>query len=289
MKLKDCKTKEDILKFFNNDDQAFRHTNYYHYTSLGKVNSILESKQLWLNQLSKSANDLVERKNYEQFGDNVFSICFSTGTSESLPLWYLYSGIDGRGARIELRKKVFKQLINESDVYLLETQNHLPCCSVKLKTADYTITCRDILYIGEDSQKKNVYRLKHNGDALNNISKIKYDFLKANYSKFIKGLIWFYEKETRVQIEVNSELINPNKNYVVALNFEKIFDNISLCLAPEFASLDSKLFDEYKGLQNWAFSRLKKSEYVGQLNMNLKGRLCQNCTEAKNVKLNEGH
>lgn len=287
MDFKECSSSQDFISFFDNDEQAFRHTYFYHYTSLKNVNQIMKGKQIRLTPLSKSANDLVEKDTYEKLGDNIFSLCFSTGTSECLPLWYLYSGIDGRGARIGLKKKTFRQLIENSTFLLQEIKLDPPYNArgepVVLKTEDYMLMCRDILYIGHDSQKTNLYRIKYNGQVINDISKDITDKVQSEYQRFVKGLIWFYEKETRIQVEVtNKELLAPSKNYVVILKLDDVYDDISVRLAPEYKEIETEIFEKYDGIKDWVYTKLQISDFAGQLHMGLKDKLCRECKN-KNI------
>ena len=149
--------------------------------------------------LSKTANDLTERDTYVEIGDNIFSACFSTGTSENLPLWYLYSGLDGRGVRLGMKKAGFKNLCKNADLELLEIESDYPYKSIKklkrLSSTEYELKCRDILYIGSDTQNKNRYRAKYNGNVVNSITEDIASEVMGKYKRFIKGLIWFYEKK----------------------------------------------------------------------------------------------
>ena len=282
MDFKDCKTTDNFLAFFNNEEQAFRHTNFYHYTSLKNVNQILKGKQIRLTPLSKSANDLVEKGTYEKLGNNIFSLCFSTGTSECLPLWYLYSGIDGRGARIGLKKKIFCQLFENPIFLLQEVETNYPYDEIgkpiSLKSTDFVFQSRDILYIGKDSQKANLYRVKYNGQIINNLTKDIADKLQSEYQRFVKGLIWFYEKETRIQVDItNKDLLEPAKNYVVILKLDGVYDDISVHLAPEYKEIKTEIFEKYDGIKDWAYTKLQTSEFAGQLHMGLKDKLCREC------------
>ena len=286
MEFNKCNTSEEFLTFFDNDEQAFRHTNYYHYTLLENINSILKAKQIRLTQLSKTANDLVEKGVYNELGSNIFSVCFSTGTSECLPLWYLYSGIDGRGARLGLKKKTLCKILENPSFLLLETECTRPYRligePIELKKDDYKLLCRDILYIGRDSQKKSAFRIKYNGQVVNNLPKEEADKLQTDYRRFIKGLIWFYEKETRIQVEItNQKLLDPAKNYVIALKLDDIYEDISIRLAPEYGEITEEEFDKYDGIKEWTKTKLQKSEFAGQLRMNLSKKLCAMCDKEK--------
>ena len=174
VKFKDCTKGEDFIRFFDNDKPGFSHTEYYHYTSLENANKILTSNKLWLTSLSEFANDLVEREAYKGIGRRCFSACFSTGTSENLPLWYLYSGADGRGARIGFNKRCFRKLLNSAAFLLSEydsKERKLIGEPEPLKREDLKFVCRDILYIGSDSKNRNAFRCKYNGDTINNLSR----------------------------------------------------------------------------------------------------------------------
>lgn len=279
---KKCRTANDIISFFKDENRAFRHTYYYHYTSLENINSILESKELWLSQLSFSANDIAERERYKKLGKNIFSACFSTGTSESLPLWYLYSGIDGGGARLELKKKSFEKLVeNDLEVLLVDTEPHSAFETknfIRLDKGDYKLLLHDILYIGKDSQKENKYRIKYNNETINDVSQMCADKIKKEYQRFTKGLIWFYEKETRIQVEItNSELLDKYKKYTVAINLEKVYEDLSIRLAPEFDNVAHDLFNKYEGIRKWASSKIQKSDYAGEMEMGLRKKLCEAC------------
>lgn len=284
MEFKDCKTSGDILSFFNDPNRAEKHTFYYHYTSLQNIESILDKKAFRLTRLAITANDLVEKKRYKAYGDNVFSLCFSTGTSESLPLWYLYSGIDGKGARVGLKKKSFLDLY-QAELSLAEVETVYPYkiagSPVKLSHYDYDFIARDILYLGRDPVKPKSYRAKYNGQVINGLSEVTYSEIDQQYH-FIKSLIWFYEKETRIQVVVKSKaLMKPNVNYVVLLDISSIFDKLSIRLAPEFGEVTSEAIEGHPGIKSWLLSNIEKSNFTGQLKMDLKDKLCASCTKRK--------
>ena len=289
MAFTDCIKAEEFIEFFDNDDLSFRHTNYFHYTTLERANSILEAKCFKLMPLYRSSNDLVERDTYSNSDVGLFSLCFSTGISENLPLWYLYSGIDGKGARIGIKRKSFEKLINNARVSLVELEKDYPYKerleSKELKPEEYSLICRDILYIGPDYTKTETYRAKYNGKTKNDITKETEESLRKSYKRFIKGLIWFYEKETRIEVNVkNKELFEPTKNYIVTISIEDIFSDIDICLAPEYGEIDCSSIESYGGVKKWVLTKLQKSEYAGQLKMSLKDKVCNECEKAKNYE-----
>ena len=111
----ELRTCHDLNTYLLN--REYQHSNYFHYTKLDVVNSILKNREFWLSNVSEF-NDTLDT---EQFGPNpvpYFSLCFSTGIHENLPLWYLYSGVDGRGARIQATKSSIKKLVQNGSYAL---------------------------------------------------------------------------------------------------------------------------------------------------------------------------
>lgn len=283
LKFKTCETAEDIINFFQDKERAFSHTNYYHYTTLGSIDKIIGAKELWLSPFSDHTNDEQEKKAYEKLGRNVFSVCFSTGTSESLPLWYLYSGIDGGGARLELKKGKFKKLIKKGvDISLAEVDSNNEIKSrLKLEQDDYKLFVQDIAYIGKDSQNKNKYRIKYGNDAINGVSEKCVAQFNEEYQRFIKGLIWFYEKETRLQVEItNTKFLDEKKKYKVILSLEKVYENISIRLAPGVTDIETDVLPKYTGIGGFDPSKIQKSDYAGEIKMGLKEKLCRGCKDS---------
>ena len=277
---KECQTAEVILRFFQDDERALRHTCYYHYTSLDTVDDILKSKVLWLNSLAESANDIEESDRYKKLDKNIYSACFSTGTSESLPLWYLYSGIDGKGARLELKQNDFKKLVgNELKILLLEMEGNSDreVGRTTLAESDYKFLCHDILYIGKDSQKPNKNRIKYNNNTKNGVTDDCAKKIKEEYERFYKGLIWFYEKETRIQVEIADGVMEEGKSYKVAISLESVYNNLSIRLAPEFGTVSPEIFTEYEGIREWASAKIRPSDYADQMHMGLRDKLCGAC------------
>ena len=121
--------------------------------------------------------------------------------------------------------------------------------------------------------------------SINDISKDTADKLQHEYQRFVKGLIWFYEKETRIQVEItNTKLLDTAKSYVVALKLDNIYEDLLVRLAPELGEINADFFDEYDGIRDWAYTKLQKSDFSGQLKMDLKSKLCRECNKSEKDK-----
>lgn len=274
---------EEFINRLNSDDTAKHHTNYFHYTTIENADKILNSGTFWLNNFEKDGNDKNDRRQGE------FSLCFSTGTSENLPLWYLYSGIDGKGVRLGLKKKDFIDLINNPKLYIAEydSKNHILIPGTEREIDKSKVAARDILYIGKDSTK-NAYRLKYNGASQFDISEEEYQIMKCEY-EHTKGLIWFYEKETRIQVK--AEDIDESKEYRVVLDISKIIPKIKLRFAPNVDDeYKTKILSEKQGFRKYARSLFEDSDYKGEIDLKLQKKyieslnLCDKCL--KKIKEN---
>lgn len=91
--------------------REYEHTEYNHYTDLDTIDKILKNREFFLSDV-RGFND---KKDTEQFKDKLyFSLCFATGVNENLSLWYLYSGIDGKGGCISFERKRIRQLVENA-------------------------------------------------------------------------------------------------------------------------------------------------------------------------------
>lgn len=270
--------------------RAFAHSHYYHYTTADGANGILQNSQLWLAPLG--SNDRSELAGRD---DTVFfQISFCSGESENLPLWYLYSGIDGKGVRLGLTKTKFSALIRGTSYSLHEYNRKDKSLgdSIDIASDEFSVVVRDILYIGESSKREGS-RIKYNGKQRfaedfsqkgQDISKFTAAY-KALCPSFHKGLIWYYEKETRWLVELPRRFLASEKDYkdyrVVAEIPNTVYNNLKIRFAPEVTS-------EYKieiiakdGFQKFCAAKFEDSDYFGEVDMSLAERLCGSCAKSQ--------
>ncbi len=279
-------TAEEILTYL--DGREYGHTDYYHYTKLSTINSILENKELWISSVS-GFNDTIDQA---QFGENIsqkyYAICFSTGVNENLPLWYLYSGVDGRGGRLRLTKSKVKELIEKGTYSLCKRIDGKAVFVKKLSEKDMSISFKDVIYSRTNDDK---ISLKYNTMTNYRLEKSEYEDLRKSWNFFIKGLIWYYEKETRLLVTLNDNILKElesDKDYVITLSYaglKNFYKHISIDFAPAI-----NLDEEQKIINDSNFvslkqhimstSKVKLSEYAGTVNMKICNR-CQYHSENK--------
>lgn len=296
-RFKDCKTAQEIVDFFDNDEQGFHHTKYYHYTTFEKACKILKNGIWRLSSLAREdSNDCVERDLQRQEGKTTFSICFSTGTSESLPLWYLYSGVDGGGVRFEFSKAQIKKIMNTKTMQLVvakKDQRGANIAPIPLNQEDGTWMLRDIMYIGKDTVRTGKYRIKHNNEALNGVvDETMYCELRERYSAYEKGLIWFYEKETRLRYEITNvniakKIADSGLEYVLELPLDSIQQDFQFRLGPQIEQVDNEsIAEQDETVRNILIKKAKLSDYSGQIDMGLKG-MCSACKKGNGENMDQ--
>lgn len=304
------KTAEQLNEYFdslNKDDKK-----YYHYTPLGAINAILGSKSFVISAVSRF-NDKTDR---EQFGNEneqrkFFSLCFSRGTEENLSLWYLYSGVDGKGGRLGFTHNKIKRLLSDTldicddtsddklrfSLWEYDYDHHKKIKRIKPleENKHMTIKLRDVLYYRVGGKKA---RLKYNTLTNNAIQKGEVEkYIKGNKG-FNKNLIWYYEKEERLLIEITDELakeMKPGKEYAVICRIDDIIKHAKITTAPEIN--DREELKGYPYIENFLFdsSNVGLSEYHGDITMrlcekckyrNYKEKICPTCDKGKSGKDN---
>lgn len=265
------------------EDREYKHTNYFHYSDIKGINGILENKKIWISSMMYS-NDAKEN---DAFGDETyryFQLCFSTGKSENLPLWFLYSGVNGNGARINFPKKSIKKLLDPSNlkIELVETASDK---KIELwPNINCELSFRDILY-RQHMEKQ--CRIIHNCISNFCIEEKALKKYEENYRGFIKDPIWFYEKEARILVKVDANLIDKSlfwkdqdlKNrkekspYRIDCQIpEDVYSEMDITLSPKYTIDNASSIINEPGFKGLLTNRIM-SEYQGQINIDL----CKKC------------
>lgn len=283
-KLYTCQDLEDYLT-----GREYTHSQYFHYTKLDVVDSILKNRKFWLSNVG-GFNDTVD---IEQFGKGpvpYFSLCFSTGIHENLPLWYLYSGLNGRGARIGFTKTGIKKLVEKGKYSLWlfgpdKDQNGKEIMSLE-DGKTMKLLFRDVIY-AQTGDSKGKCALKYNTMTNYKIANEEFENYRKENRGFQKGLIWYYEKETRLLVELlgdaKKEWEEKSKENTirVVLSFdETLLRHTRITLAPNIALSDKDaVLKDKEGICRLLkkTAAVQLSQYAGTINMGL----CDHCAFKK--------
>ena len=280
---KNIRTAKDLENYMVNRHKA-PSRKYCHYTNLKNINNILDSRELWIGNVSKF-NDEIDKKQFGEIDDInrklCYSLCFSSGVNENLPLWYLYAGVDGKGGRIRITSRVFEDLINKGTYLLYEFNDNNKCREImELKQGvSMDLSVKDVLYYKNNGTN---ISLKYNTMTNYSLSPDEFTKYKESNIGFLKGLIWYYEKETRILIKLIGDAANKielGKEYRIVLNIDdKIYKKLHIDLAPQIKDVDNEI-KKYKAINKFMFntSNIDLSDYAGTIDMDF----CKNCIKNK--------
>lgn len=214
------------LKSKNKDclDEIEKCSNSFHYfttvDTAEKILSGMSENYIYVSPINKM-NDLHECELHRQTGNNVFGLCFCNSNIDNIPMWYLYAGISGQGARISITAKKMCSLI-ENLVYVYAVVDDRPARRL-VRGIDFDLEYGWIFY------RENENRIKYR-DQYFSLTDSLYTFEKGNY--LVKDLEWKYEKEFRLVFHVKG---NPPERIAVPLDKKAIMRNggLSVMLAPE--------------------------------------------------------
>ena len=206
--------------------------NFWHYTSFERAQQILKGGSFWASKFS-TMNDLAE-KNMHANADSVYCLCFCNANSESIPMWYMYSGIDGQGVALGLKPTIMLDFINaiiDNGVEGLIKETSDSCKSAPENTEihleygkDFDIKCGWIFYRNTKAHNRNYYKKKWYHIDKNDLSQFEED----NY--FIKDYPWNYEHEFRIAF-INKT--GKDFGHIKVNISSKIIKNLKARLAPE--------------------------------------------------------
>lgn len=226
---------------------------FWHYTNLLTVDLILDGCSFWVSPIS-TMNDLDELALHTPKKDKIHSLCFCNSETEKIPLWYLYSGISGKGAALGL------------------TPGSMLAFLRSLKTVEGLNDDgkRDSLSIGSDIQLRIgwvYYQKQHETNHVFYKNKWYelddvHSFQKDNY--FIKNYPWEYEKEFRI-IFINHTK-NAYKRLIVPFSKE-LRDKIKIRLAPELTLSELSTVKNLKYISGAINSKLSESDLKIKMNL----------------------
>lgn len=223
LKLNDVKEKLLNIKPKNASQPVLGKRGFYYYTTLNTFSKIFKNKEIWIRNVSNmnDRKEFVLDPQLEKEKKFYHLLCFSNSDYESIPMWYMYSGIAGDGVRIKFTSSIIKKIITNCKVY--KPNGEL------LSTEDYEIKAGWIYY----RRQNNLYHLNN---RLYFITDFKESFYKDNM--FIKSYHWLYEKEFRIVVKNN---LDEEFDYL-KLDISEIFEKLTFTFGPEF---------EYSKLKNY--------------------------------------
>lgn len=232
-----------------NDFSNYKTSSWFcHYTSVKTLNSILNGNKLFFSN-AMNFNDKNEVKLYQGKGEDVFVFCFCNSKTEKIPMWYLYAGITGQGARFRFTTSKLRDFINSIKTifpvsnFVVQTENKLSV------NQDFVVKSGWVYY------KKDKQTIKYN-NIFYWLVKDPEEFYKENF--VIKDYEWEYEKEFRIII-----LLKDGVRKSLGFTFDRVavdfhVEDIKISLAPESGHIDFS--KGYEGFQKYFASSIEPSK-----------------------------
>lgn len=286
------KTANDLEAYFKKrNSYANSNRNFYHYTSLDSIDKIVDIKKpLFRLKSVKNQNDQIEHCSADE---RTFTLCFSSGIHENLSLWLLYADKGKKGGRLRFSGTMLKNLLNCT--YTLDwvdkdgkkygkKDDEKELNGLVLNDSDFALKeLTEVLYLRKSDDKnddKDSYFLKYN-------TMCNYSFNGDEAKKYMsaheyshKDIIWYYEKETRLVIQLTEKFFRSHKppeplQPIINVKLgNEIFKNMKLDLAPGI-SLDELLKSENYGNIKKRFTAINDSRYLDGIKIDL----CRGCNK----------
>ena len=274
---KTIETASDMERYFDTRWKSHRNK-FYHYTNLDVIDKILEKSRFRISNISRF-NDLNDTNQFDGNSQLHYALCFSVGRQENLPLWYLYSGTNGKGGRLGFTSNTINEMLETAIFTLCEYNYDAPQEIQKeytiTKGKDFLLEIRDIVYANYDREKQ-VYTLRYSNLVNENLSQSEGDHFFDAHPGFKKGLIWSYEKETRIHIQLIGTMAalvteNDNKQYAIFMSFHSALrGKISVDLAPECDDKELVLKNHFNIQKlDEEYQSVNYSKHKGEIRMRL--------------------
>lgn len=255
-------------------------------------------ENFWHISSFQNMNDLAEAERYGNEKSSTFAMCFSCGTTERIPMWYMYAGIDGKGARISFTKNTFNGFIKRIEA-VYPVKNNKPDLNMPLiRGKDFEIEYGYVYYCDFDNDRITKIKYKQNKYKILDSKEAELKFREDNF--FIKNYEWEYENEYRIVFKMLTPLQDGVEKLAVPLtgSLRGVFLTEGPELSPNSCTFSVDLMKKFLG-------RIKKSTLKIRMNMlsrNKKSffglpvegfesteieKMCKNIQEAKLCLLSE--
>ena len=203
----------------------FSNSKFWYYTTMATASEILRSHTFWVRSIEKM-NDKAEAELHSSVKNVIHALCLCNSDTEKIPMWYLYSGISGKGVSIGFTPGSLLGIIKTIETVRGVT-NEGESYEIK-RGQDFDIEVGWIYYRKTESlinYKRKWYQLSDLGN----------DFGKGNY--FIKDYPWEYEKEFRIVFKNKTRFIFEHIEIEIP---KESWEKLTVRFAPEWDPAELK-------------------------------------------------
>lgn len=223
-----------------------------HYTNYDIAKKIITGKKIQLGNPA-NMNDGLEFSSPKMDCSKIYFASFSLENSENIGMWSMYGQPWESGIKISIPKKLFiswKDKIKQ--VFRVDSKSYDIITDSPLSTKEFKPSISRVAYVDWDNDG-NVIQIRCGENAKN-------EKLKNVDSQMLTGLIkdaaWSYEKEIRLRVDLDSEILDKK----VAIDIpDEIMKSIIITTGPRFNKTVS--MEEFKGIED-----IRSSIFTGKLN-----------------------
>lgn len=242
-----------------NEKNPFISSDFCHYTTLDSADKILKDNCFWMSKISET-NDKNERKRYQNESDT-FLLCFCCSKTEQIPMWYLYSGINGKGVRLRFTAAKMRDFIRGiktvNPIYLSENDNSENEHQELTIDEDFQLEYGWVYY--QKYKNKETVKYRNSLYVINDVNKFEEGTGSSGKNFFIKDYEWNYEKEFRIIIKLkDSEKLKNLKKPPDKIEIKLDQKMIKLMFGPERPS-DKEILEK-GGLKKFLLSSSQQSK-----------------------------
>ncbi len=270
---------KDIVSIYGEDavttisNLMLHNEGYCHYTTVHSADLILTSKTFRLGKIVNS-NDGKENS------VGLYALCFCTGKTEKLPMWYLYGGLEGNGVRIRITPALFKKLLAQFDKIHTEIDGKMSSDFLSADNVD-SVKFGRVNYVDFGSKNRIKYcheYFERPADDLD--SKQPEDYFNTH---FVKDYAWEYEKEARIVVKLKRRTDNEYPDALYITIPDEVYKKLELTRGPETSDEDKVAQLKLKGFKKWLntkieYSRIQSNmDYMKKLVAQYEGEYSQLC------------
>ena len=230
-KFKELDSLDSVKAFL--DLRAKKHSNYYHYTTINALQSMLQSKKLHLSQ-GKTMNDLLEiKKIASETWDRLYVASFSFSTNESAALWHIYGNPLNQAICIRFSPSAIRNVLAQ-----LKASGQ---CQAVNTTQTYNIDYAknvDVAYIQNNQTSLRWNRATLSESSCHDLPSIN---TKSELVGYIKNIAWEYEQETRILVELKRNSREDKFPDKIQIDAEALWSGVKILCGP---CLDYKKFED---------------------------------------------
>ena len=212
-------------------------------------------------------NDKQECNWHEKEKNSVYALCFSHSDSESIPMWYLYSGISGEGIRIGITPLKMEEFIENINTVFPIFNGKIDMNHPLYIEEDFTLEYGWVYYLGHKNiyYRKDIYVRQESNDDI-----ALEEFKKNNF--FVKDYEWNYEKEFRIVFHLRDSIqIEFPKQIALFFNKDEMMKRgggLSAMMAPELENIPTSVIADELGLPERKITKSKLHIRMNLINRN---------------------